>query len=259
MTDLVNDSTAVVGEQWPTPDAVMKTPAGSDDFDTQRMGELEGLLESVDPTVTGWILDLAEAAILRFGEAGEGPDDQALAWLRYAQRATTVLACPLSERSCAANTELGRLCLHLGRVREAAAAWEVAVLGAEQRQQRDLANWARLYWAQCLHSLGSCGDAVAVLRRAGGGQHGDVVVAQILCLRLLGRCGRQDDAAALWSAMEMSTTPTLRRQALNDLRSPANRVLNKADARTHEMVCAYRRRVTKGASQQVPRFEVGHG
>ncbi|MEV0899637.1 hypothetical protein [Actinoplanes sp. NPDC049802] len=212
--------------------------AGLDCFDSPEVPALDGLFESADPAVTGWILELAETAIQRFGAAGERPDDQALAWLRYAQRATNLLTGPLSERSCAASSELGRLCLRLGRVREAAAAWQVAVIGAEQRQQWLLADKARLYWAQCLHSLGCCDEAIAVLRRARGGI--GIVVAQILCLRLLRRCGRHDDAAAMWSLMEISTTQVLRRGALNELLSPANSVLNEVDARTHGLVCAYR-------------------
>lgn len=130
---------------------------------------------------------------------------------------------------------------------KAAAAWEVAVLGAEQRQQWVRADRARLHWALCLHGLGRCDDAVAVLQQAWAGtsigRRTGLVAAAILSLRLLGWCGRQDEAGVLWSAMEISTTPSMRRRALNELLSHANSGLNEeVGARTHGKVCGYRRR-----------------
>lgn len=215
-----------------------------EDFEPRDIRALEDLLESGDPRVTAWQLELAGAAILRFSEAGPGPEEHALTWLRYAQRATTVLAGPLSEQAWAASTATARLCLRLGRIREAAAAWEVAVIGADQRRQLVQADNARLHWAWCLHRLGCCDDAVTVLRQVRGGPEADggaaVVVAQILCLRMLVWCGRQEDAAALWSAIESHTTPAVRRSAMHELRKPANSSLNGLAARTHVPVCTYR-------------------
>jgi hypothetical protein len=36
--------------------------------------------------VTGWDLEVADAALLLFGEIGLGPTAREVAWLRYAQR-----------------------------------------------------------------------------------------------------------------------------------------------------------------------------
>ncbi|MEU4424838.1 hypothetical protein AB0F81_29820 [Actinoplanes sp. NPDC024001] len=129
---------------------------------------------------------------------------------------------------------------------QAAAAWEVAVRGAEQRHQWAQADRARLRWALCLHRLGRCDDAVEVLGRAWDGasigRRGGRVVAAIMCIRLLRWCGRQDEAGVLWSVMQTSTTSAMRRWALNELLSPANSDLNKAGPRRHGEVCTYRRR-----------------
>jgi thioredoxin-like negative regulator of GroEL len=136
----------------------------------------------------------------------------------------------------------------------AAMAWEAAARKAEQQQRWTQADQARLRWALCLHNLGRCEQAVTVLRQAPDaasvGRRDGFVVAMILCMRLLKRCRRQDQAGAVWSAMERTTTSAVRRWALIELLSPANHDLNNAGARGHGAVCVYRRREVLGATTQ---------
>ncbi|WP_282765722.1 hypothetical protein [Actinoplanes sandaracinus] len=248
MTERV-DGSAAAGEQWPMLRDAVKAALGSDPdcFDMAGVWVLADLLESVDPAVTGWNLELAEAAVLLFGEARVGPEDRALAWLRYAQRSASVLAGPLSKQSCTASWALGRLCQRLGNRREAAAAWEVAVLAHERRKQWDEAGEARIEWATCLHRSGSCDEAVAVLRQAWDlpkfGTNYRSPRVPIECISLLLLCGRRDEATALWSEAEArKPTPLAMSWALEMLHADEASGTRARDARAHRQVCAHRGR-----------------
>ncbi|GAA1636862.1 hypothetical protein [Actinoplanes couchii] len=141
-----------------------------------------------------------------------------------------------SEQAFTVEAELEQADVH-----RAAVAWENATHDAEQRYQWARADEARLHWGLCLHRLGRCDDAVTVLLQTrDDSEHSSAVAAQILCLRLLGWCGRHDDAAALWITLETGTTPTVRGSALNVLLHPRNSTLNDIDDRGHDQVCAYR-------------------
>lgn len=71
---------------------------------------LADLLEPLDPAVTGWDLDVADAALLLFGEVGLGPADRQLAWLRYTQKVMTGLLGPCDPRTCAVNKAIRDNC-----------------------------------------------------------------------------------------------------------------------------------------------------
>lgn len=131
-------------------------------------------------------------------------------------------------------------------VMSGAAGWEAAVVEAMERQEWARADHVRLYWASCLHRQGCCDDAVTVLRRAWDldciGEREGVVVAAMLCIRLLRRCRREDEAGALWVSIQSETASRMRGRALGLLLSPTNRELHEIGDRSHGRICAYRRR-----------------
>jgi hypothetical protein len=210
-------------------------------FDAASVAALEDLLEPLDPASTGWSMEVAEAAVLLFGKTGADPTERAVRWLRYAQRAASVLASPLSRQSCEASAHLGERCEQMGRLREAAAAWEVVALGAEQRHRWQEANDVRLRWAGCLHRIGYCDDAVLVLRQAwdwrrAGRPRGPLTVATS-CVDFLKLCGRRDEATAMLSTMDSVSTSGEKRQALDFFLTYAD----DGRAGFHSRVCAYHR------------------
>lgn len=123
--------------------------------------------------------------------------------------------------------------------------WEAVVAEAMQREEWALADQARLRWASCLHRQGRCDDAMAVLRQAWdgicvGGRIG-VVMAAMLCIRLLRRCDRENEAGELWLAVQDCASTAMRRTALNLLLSPESSELHEIGDRTHGRICAHRR------------------
>ncbi|GAA1617538.1 hypothetical protein [Actinoplanes couchii] len=123
---------------------------------------------------------------------------------------------------------------------------EAVVVEALERREWARADQARLRWASCLHRQGRCDDAVQVLQQgwdaAGIGERDGLVVAAMLGIRLLRRCQREDEAGALWVAIQAGTTRRMRGRALHHLLSPANSELHEIGDRTHGRVCAYRHR-----------------
>ncbi|MEV0897922.1 hypothetical protein [Actinoplanes sp. NPDC049802] len=133
------------------------------------------------------------------------------------------------------------------------AAWETAVLAAERQQQ-----WVQAArWASCLHRLGRCEEAVTVLRQTPAATTTSQAVAAILCIRLLKQCGCEERAGAVWSTLETTTTPVIRRQALGELLNPANNELNQTGTGDHGTVCGYHRCELPEAVGQPRRFDHG--
>lgn len=218
---------------------------------------LADLLEPLDPAVTGWDLDVADAVLLLFGEIGLGPADRQLAWLRWAQKATVTLLGPADPRTREANTAAGRLCLSLGRYSEAAAAWQALINVHEQHGRGDAADQARVDWAVCLYAVGRCAEAVTALQQAwsrwkqnpanpldGGNISG-------VCMEMLRLCCRRDEAQAMWPDIP-DRLPSFFRYGgpwTETVRAPYQTVLS---AREHGKVCAYRPGI-RAASAAQPR------
>lgn len=244
---LVSSTAPAIGSGLPSLREAMQAARGLEPgvFDVKGVWALADLLEPVDLAVTCWNLELAEAAALLFGKARVGPDDKALAWLRYAQRAASVLAGPLSEQSCAASLELAQLCQRLGRFREAAGAWEVVVTSHERREPSGPAAAERVRWALCLHRAGVCAEAAGVLgeaweRETARGESPSLTFA-ISCVNLLLLCGRRGRAAWLLADMKTVAAPEALERAWQSMKDYAGSPGRARQAQAHGPVCVYRR------------------
>jgi hypothetical protein len=194
----VGDAATAIGDVLPV--ARQKTPDGD-----EALWLLADRLEPIDPDSAGPDLTLADAALLLFGEAGFGPDNRALPWLRYAQTATAELLEPSDPRVRETNTAMGSLCERLGRHTEAASAYAtVADFLTESGRWRE-ADQFRVKQAQRFYATGHCGDAVALTREVWERWKDDPrgtmvgVDAPLVCAEMLRLCCRRDAARAMWT------------------------------------------------------------
>ncbi len=217
------------------------------DAGDEAMWSLADMLETLDPALTGWNLDLADAALLLFGEIGLGPTDRAQAWLRYAQKATMGLLGPADPRISAANTALGRQYYSLGEFGDAAAALTVVVDAHERLGRWHEADEVRIDWAVCLYGLGHCTEAVTLVQQAWArwkqDRRTELTGAHIsaVCMEMLRLCFRRAEARAMWPDIADRLAPTFRYGG-SWTESLTARYRRPLSAVEHGKVCAYRPR-----------------
>ena len=211
----------------------------------EAMWLLVDLLEPLDPVVTGWDLDVADAVLLLFSEIGLGPTGRQLTWLRWAQKATVTLLGPADPRTCEANTAVGRLCFSLGRYDEAAAAWQALITVHEQHGHGEAADEVRVDWAVCLYAVGRCTEAVTALQQAWSRWKQNPVnpltgaTISGVCIEMLSLCCRRHEAQAMRPDVD-DRLPSFFRYGgpwTETVRAPYPTALS---AREHGQVCAYR-------------------
>ncbi|MEU8656137.1 tetratricopeptide repeat protein [Actinoplanes philippinensis] len=235
---------AAAGGELPTLRDAIEAAKGADPicYDMDKVWELADLLEPLDPAETGWNVEIAEAAMILFGDVGLGPADRAVRWLWYVQNTTTSLLGPWDGRTLTANRTLGRKCWASGLYDEAAAAWQPVIVWQDRHGYPDAADEARIDQAVCLYGLGRCREAVTLLERAWAdrlrtGRAGRRVGAALplVCVEMLRLCWRRDEAQALWQAMaEHVPDSVLLRQGM------INRYGRVLDARVHGASCTVR-------------------
>ncbi len=232
------------GDELPMLSKAIEAAKGSDPicYDMDKVWELADLLEPLDPTLTGWHVDIAEAAMILFGDVELGPADHAVRWLWYAQNTTTCLLGPWDQRTLTANRVLGRRCRDLGLYDEAVAAWQPVVVWQGHHGYPDAADEARIEQAVCMYGLGRCREAVALLERAWAdrlrtGRAGRRVGAALplVYIEMLRLCWRRDEAQAAWQAVAEHIPESI--LARQEMIHGYGRVL---DARTHGPSCTAR-------------------
>lgn len=213
-------------------------------YDMDKVWDLADLLDPLDPNLTGWDAEIAEAALILFGDVELGPADHAVRWLWYAQNATTSLFGPWDERTLTANRLLAQRCRSLGLYDEAGPAWQCVVVWHEHHDRPDSADEARIERALCLYGLGRCHEAVTLLQQAwnerlrtGRADRRPGAELPLVCTEMLRLCGRRDEAQAVWQAVARHARWSIRLKL--GMIHPYARILN---ARTHETSCTARPR-----------------
>ncbi|MFI1991782.1 hypothetical protein [Actinoplanes sp. NPDC020271] len=234
---------ATAGGELPTLRDAIEAAKGADPacYDMDKVWELADLLEPLDPAETGWNVEIAEAAMILFGDIRLGPEDHAVQWLWYVQNTTTSLLGPWDGRTLAANSVLAHRCWTLGLYDEAAAAWQAVIVAQEHRDDPDAADEARIDRAACLYGLGRCREAITLLKTAWGlrlrtGRAGRRVGAALplVHIEMLRLCGHHNHAQTVWQAVSGHLPDSIL------LRQGMVRTYGQVlDARTHRARCTF--------------------